>query len=294
MSAHNFWDNFTFGFVNGMFNNNPFFGGCMNNFNFFPSFNSCFTSIFQPFSFPSPMYMFPNVMSQLNFYPYTQTSSPPSPWSMQVDSNQLFPANKWQTHTVNNYSANFNTVGTDTFERTTVSSVQTTSNPAKMLGKSINDKYFDKMLSHILSQEGGYVNDPADSGGETNKGIIKTTYDSYRRKKGLPVRNVREITDAEVREIYHEFFTESGADKIDNPRMALMVFDTAVGSGCAKAKELFRKSGGDIKKYEQLRRDWYTDIVRRRPKDRKFIKGWNNRVTHTMAFASANLPTTSV
>lgn len=233
-------------------------------------------------------------MSQLNFYPYTQTSSPPSPWSMQFDSNQLFPTEKWQTHTVNNYSANFNTIGTDTFERSTVSSVQTTSNPAKMLGKSINDKYFDKMLSHILSQEGGYVNDPADSGGETNKGITKKTYDGYRRKKGLPVRNVREITDAEVREIYHEFFTGSGADKIDNPRMALMVFDTAVGSGCAKAKELFRKSGGDIKKYEQLRRDWYADIVRRRPKDRKFIKGWNNRVTHAMAFASANLPTTSV
>lgn len=116
MSAHNFWDNFTFGFVNGMFNNNPFFGGCMNNFNFFPSFNSCFTSIFQPFSFPSPMYMFPNVMSQLNFYPYTQTSSPPSPWNMQVDSNQLFPANKWQT---NNVSDNFNFSGIDTFERST-------------------------------------------------------------------------------------------------------------------------------------------------------------------------------
>jgi len=220
--------------------------------------------------------------------------TPPTPDLGSIDINKLFPTDKWQMPASNNYSFNFNTIGFDTFERT--SEVQTntkkssSSTPAKMLGSSINEKYYDKMLTHILSQEGGYVNDPDDSGGETNKGVTKKTYDGYRKKKGLPTRNVREITHDEIREIYHEFFTGSGADKIDNPRMALMVFDTAVGSGCAKAKELFRKSGGDINKYEQLRREWYADIVRRKPKNKKFIKGWNNRVTHTMEFASANLP----
>lgn len=159
---------------------------------------------------------------------------------------------------------------------------------AKLTNNSINDKYFDKMLEHILSMEGGYVNDPADSGGETNKGVTKATYDGYRKEKGLPTRSVREITDEEIKEIYYKFFTESGADKIDDPKMALMVFDTAVGSGCAKAKELFKKSEGSLERYEKLRREWYDDIVRRRPKDKKFIKGWNNRVTYTMNFAKAN------
>lgn len=290
MSAHNFWNNFNIGFLHGMFNSNPFFGCCMNNF---PVFNSCFMPVFNT----SNLFFVPNVFSAMNFSQLMPNMSPPMPDTGQIDINKLFPVDKWQMPVSDNYSFNFNAGMFDTFQKT--SGVETnikkgsSSAQAKMLGSSINEKYFDKMLSHILSQEGGYVNDPSDSGGETNKGVTKATYDAYRKKKGLPLRNVREITDAEVREIYHEFFTGSGADKIDNPRMALMVFDTAVGSGCAKAKELFRKSGGDINKYEELRREWYADIVRRRPKDKKFIKGWNNRITHTMEFASANLPSST-
>lgn len=286
MSAHNFWNNFTHGFMHGMFNSNPFFGCFGGNWGCNMFFNSCFS----PFnSFNSNLYFVPNVFSAMNFNQLMPNMSPPMPTTGMIDMNKLFPVDNWQAPSDNNYNFQTNIPTFDTFERTTPSK-SAASKPATITGSSVNEKYFDKMLNHILSQEGGYVNDPADSGGETNKGVTKATYDGYRRKKGLPTRSVKEITDAEVREVYHEIFTGSGADKIDDPRMALMVFDTAVGSGCAKAKELFKKSGGDIKKYEQLRRDWYADIVRRKPKNQKFIKGWNNRVTHTMQFASTNLP----
>ena len=44
------------------------------------------------------------------------------------------------------------------------------------------DSNFEKMLKFVLQREGGYVNDPNDLGGETNKGITHTTYNSYQYK----------------------------------------------------------------------------------------------------------------
>ncbi len=91
------------------------------------------------------------------------------------------------------------------------------------------DSNFEKMLKFVLQREGGYVNDPNDLGGETNKGITHTTYNSYRRSKGLPIQSVKYITDSEVRDIYYNnYYKASGADKISNPTLAAYVFDTAV------------------------------------------------------------------
>ena len=89
----------------------------------------------------------------------------------------------------------------------------------------------------MIAREGGYVNDPTDKGGETNKGITHATYDSYRRSKGLPKQSVKYMTDEEMHEIYYNnYYNASGADKIENPRLAMYVFDTAVlhGGFCCK------------------------------------------------------------
>ena len=39
--------------------------------------------------------------------------------------------------------------------------------------------HFDKALAHTLQFEGGYANDPADSGGETYKGISRNNWPSW-------------------------------------------------------------------------------------------------------------------
>ncbi|NBV35020.1 MAG: hypothetical protein EBR81_14820 [Proteobacteria bacterium] len=57
-------------------------------------------------------------------------------------------------------------------------------------------------LKFVLSQEGGYSNDPADSGGATNFGITHTEYDKNRIERGLPTQSIRLITAEEVRSIY--------------------------------------------------------------------------------------------
>lgn len=93
----------------------------------------------------------------------------------------------------------------------------------------MSKEHFEKTLKFILQREGGYVNDPNDLGGETNKGITYRTYNAYRKNKGLPPQSVKYITDEEVKDIYYNnYYKASGADKISDPKLSAYVFDTAV------------------------------------------------------------------
>ena len=104
------------------------------------------------------------------------------------------------------------------------------------------DKEYPQMLKFVLAREGGYSNNKDDLGGETNKGITHTTYDSYRRSKGFPTQSVKYMTEDEMQDIYYKnYYKASGADKIDNPRLSMYVFDTAVNMGVSVAKELYKK-----------------------------------------------------
>lgn len=77
MSSHNFWNNFSHGFMHGMFNSNPFFGcsgGWMNPFGGF-GFGNFGCGIFQF----NTRFMFPNMMSG-SFFPLMQDfAAPPFP-----------------------------------------------------------------------------------------------------------------------------------------------------------------------------------------------------------------------
>lgn len=153
-----------------------------------------------------------------------------------------------------------------------------------------NDIYYSQMVKFVLAREGGYVNDLNDKGGETNKGITHTTYDFYRRSKGLPKQSVKYMTDEEMHEIYYNnYYKASGADKIENPRLAMYVFDTAVLHGVYGAKQMLKKSGGDLEKFEQLRREHYYKQVEKKPKQKEFLEGWLNRVNHVKDYAKTAL-----
>lgn len=99
----------------------------------------------------------------------------------------------------------------------------------------------------VLAHEGGYVNNPKDPGGETNKGVTKAVYDAYRLRKGLPKRSVKMITDAELNSIY----TDGYWDKVDADALPAgidyMVYDFAVNSGPSRAvKALQRLVGAGV------------------------------------------------
>ena len=100
MSAHNFWNNFTHGFMHGMFNNNPFFG-CMNfgwSFNSWCNpFNSCFTP------FPASMYLYPNVMSGVSIFPLMPNITMPPMPNFRFNMEELFPTDNWNRQLNNNF-----------------------------------------------------------------------------------------------------------------------------------------------------------------------------------------------
>lgn len=165
MSAHNFWDNFTHGFMHGMFNNNPFFGGfCMNNwFNFNPClnpFNSCFSA------FPASLYTYPNVFAQTSVFPLMQDTPMPQLGSLNVDVNKIFSAdNLWANPSIFN---NFDNIGTfnnfDTFLGTTFATNGTTQGSSKSktnfddLIKKYSKKYNleEAFVKAVIKQESGF------------------------------------------------------------------------------------------------------------------------------------------
>nr|DAR62293.1 MAG TPA: Lysozyme [Bacteriophage sp.] len=51
-----------------------------------------------------------------------------------------------------------------------------------------------KFVKYILSWEGGFVNDPRDSGGATNKGITLTTFQSV-FGKDKTVEDLKRMTE---------------------------------------------------------------------------------------------------
>lgn len=153
-------------------------------------------------------------------------------------------------------------------------------------------KNFEKALEFLFPSEGGYNNDKDDMGGPTNMGVTQSTYNSYRKKHNLPYKNVINITRGEAKQIYYEdYWLTSGADKVSDPKMGIVLFDTAVLHGPSKAREFYSYSGGDINKFLDIRRKSYDNIVAKYPKQRKFYQGWQNRVTNLQSYLK-NVDTT--
>lgn len=97
----------------------------------------------------------------------------------------------------------------------------------------------EQVIAWIGLSEGGYVNNPHDNGGATNKGITQKTYNAWRKNKGQAQRSVLHITKAEADTIvYEEYMRPVRFDELfDGLDYALA--DFAVNSGVKRAvKEL--------------------------------------------------------
>lgn len=92
---------------------------------------------------------------------------------------------------------------------------------------------FEKAVNFTLSYEGGYVNHPADPGGETNFGISKRAY---------PNLDIKGLTRDKAKEIYkRDYWDVFPMDKLPvGVRIAL--FDTAVNCGVSRATKLLQRA----------------------------------------------------
>jgi lysozyme family protein len=105
---------------------------------------------------------------------------------------------------------------------------------------------FQPSLRRLLGHEGGYSNDPRDSGGATMWGITWRDYDAYRKLKGLPPQDVRLMTTAERDEIYKKKYW-LGARCDDLPAgVDYVVFDGAVNSGVAQSTKWLQRAVGAL------------------------------------------------
>lgn len=159
------------------------------------------------------------------------------------------------------------------------------------------DQRFDYAVNIVLSDEGGYVNDSKDSGGETKYGISKRSY---------PNVDIASLTREGAKDIYRrDFWEKSNYDKIEDLALATKVFDIGVNVGIHEANFLLqralRASGRkDIKEdgvvgdtdlavvnasnpliliaaFRSETAGYYRDIVGVKKDQQKFLHDWLNR-----------------
>mgnify|MGYP001598745968 CR=1 FL=1 len=81
---------------------------------------------------------------------------------------------------------------------------------------------FERAITSLLREEGGYVNDPRDPGGETNFGISRRSY---------PDLDLRALTEQEAVAIYRrDFWTPIRGEALP-PALAIGLLDAAVNQG---------------------------------------------------------------
>jgi lysozyme family protein len=151
---------------------------------------------------------------------------------------------------------------------------------------------FENCLDLVLKSEGGWVNNPADPGGETNLGVTKRVWEEY---VGHPVETLKNLTKEDVAPLYEQKYWRPYCEII--PRgLDLLVFSMGVNGGPGRAVKLLQSAIGCvpdgvigsrtmelikqsnaldlIAKYSEARRSYYKSL---KTFD-IFGKGWLSRV----------------
>jgi lysozyme family protein len=135
-----------------------------------------------------------------------------------------------------------------------------------------------KMIDVILSNEGGYVNDPLDVGGETNFGISKRSY---------PGLIISKLTKEDAAAIYFsDYYSPLKCEDLPLG-IALHHLDMGVNAGLSVAKNILQETemkmtgilnpnGYACLFYADRRKRYYRKISN--GTKIKFLRGWLSRV----------------
>lgn len=88
-----------------------------------------------------------------------------------------------------------------------------------------------------------FSDDAHDPGGKTQCGIIQREYDTWRRAQGLPVRDVRQLTQDEGRAIYWQSYWLPHCPQLP-AGLDLAFFDAAVNEGAVEAIRMLQYAIG--------------------------------------------------
>ena len=172
---------------------------------------------------------------------------------------------------------------------------------------------FQKFIKVILRHEGGFVNDIDDPGGATNYGIsirlLATLGElgDVDKDGDIDIHDIMEMTPEHAAEIYWVYFYRPlRIEEFKDPSLAMQVFDFAVNAGSRTAVRILQEclkitadgllgpktlaevnsfsTSTPLMLYRYARNDYYRNLANRRPKLKKFLKGWLNRVDDCSTF----------
>ena len=154
---------------------------------------------------------------------------------------------------------------------------------------------FERCLDLVLKSEGGWVNNPADPGGETNLGVTKRVWEEY---VGHPVDTMKNLTKELVAPLYEQKYWRPCYGEILPRGLNFVVFSMGINAGTGRSIKLLQSSIGCvpdgvigpktrelifasnsatlINKFSESRREYYRSL-KNFP---VFGKGWLNRVDH--------------
>lgn len=164
------------------------------------------------------------------------------------------------------------------------------------MGRQPDRERFDRAVQVVLNHEGGYVNDPADPGGETKYGISKKVYASL---------DIRNLTIDQAKNVYYrDWWVRFRIGSIQDDAIATKILDTCVNVGARTGITLLQRAlqavgarvvvdgvmgPRTIEAANQvdprallttLRREqanYYQGLIRKNPKLARFERGWMKR-----------------
>jgi len=164
---------------------------------------------------------------------------------------------------------------------------------------------FEGFASKVLHLEGGFVNHPADKGGPTKYGVILSTWKQYGYDKDndgdIDADDVKELSEDDARyvakKVFWDFFK---ADAIVSQSIAEFIVDWGYNSGRVLVAKKVQKLlnlvvDGAIgtltvnainnaipktlfESLKQARKNFIEAIVKEKPSQKVFYKGWMNRI----------------
>ena len=159
---------------------------------------------------------------------------------------------------------------------------------------------FKECLDLVLKSEGGWVNNSADPGGETNLGVTKRVWEEY---VGHPVTTMKNLTPADVAPLYEQKYWRPCYGEVLPRGLDFVTFSMGVNSGPGRSIKLLQSAIGCvpdgvigpatrglisnsnsatfITKFSEARREYYRTLKT----FAIFGKGWLNRVDHEEATA---------
>jgi lysozyme family protein len=164
----------------------------------------------------------------------------------------------------------------------------------------------EKLAPVVVKWEGGYVNDPADKGGPTNMGVTLNTWKHVGYDKDndgdIDAADIKLLRKEDFKSVLKIYWNKWQADNINNQSIANILVDWYWASGkwgivipqrimglsqdgivgpktIARVNELIQKDAESFF-YEiyNSREVFFENIVKNNPTQKKFLKGWKNRL----------------